>query len=101
MITVESNIVQVLRLDDDLHEPCYLTKTAMYPNAIEFIRKLREPHGRIYKIRNVMYEDINEWEEEIAWYAVKMPHVPGPMDASYNEFIKNFEILWSIGKELS
>lgn len=91
---MEDIYVQVLRLDDGIHEPCFLTKTAMYPTALEFIYELRDPHSRIYQIRSISYDDLEEWEAEIAWYAVRIPYVPHPMDASYIEFIKNFDILW-------
>lgn len=92
--------VQVLMLDDCKHEPCFVTKNEHFSSYMELIKKLREPHGRLYEFRSVCFDDLDEWEEEIAWYHANIAHIPHPLDPGYNRFSEAFDLLWRIGMEV-
>lgn len=92
--------VQVLMLDDCKHEPCFITKDEYFGSYMELIRKLREPHGRLYEFRSVCLDDLCEWEEEIAWHHANIAHIPHPLDSRYNRFSEAFDLLWRIGMEV-
>jgi hypothetical protein len=94
------NKVQVLVLDDCKHEACFITKKEYYANALDFIKMLREPHGRIYEFRYIFLDELDEFTEQNKWYAVNRELIPHPLDQDYNEFSSAFDFLWDIGREV-
>lgn len=95
------NKVQVLMLDDCKHEPYFVTRNEYFSNPIEMIKKLREPHGRIYEFRSVCLDDLEKWEMGYAWCTVSTSHIPRhPFDPNYNNFCQAFDLLWQAGSEV-
>lgn len=97
---MDENIVEVLVLYDGKHPACYVTKFEFFGSSMEMIGKLREPHSRIYQFRSICLEDLDEWEEEGAWYEVNTAFVPQPFDPRRFEFIDAFDLLWKRGREV-
>lgn len=58
---MENIIVPVLELNDDNHSPCYVTQGGYWYDAESFMTDvLCKPHTVEFKIKNIIYVDLNE-----------------------------------------
>lgn len=97
---MESGIERVLLLHDYKFNKLYVTRYGAYVGDKEMIGKLRDPHCRVYHFREVFYEDLETYQEEMAWFAVNTTHIPWPFDPERNKFMEYFDLLWERGKEM-
>lgn len=91
---------KVLVLYDGVHDACYVTKSEMFTSAFKLIERLRAPHAKLYQFRSIYFDDLDTWEEEVAWYTVNNIDVPQPFDEARFKFLNAFELLWNCGKEV-
>lgn len=94
------NITQVLVLYDCKHGPVFVSKFEYVGSKMEMIKKLAEPHARIYHFRSIYLDDIDEYEIENAWYEVNTAFIPQPFDLRRPQFLAAFELLWKQGGEI-
>lgn len=92
--------VRVLVLEDYGKDPHFISQTEYFRDAMEVIRKLREPHNRFYEFRSVCFEHIEKWEDELAWYEVNTTRVPNSFDLNRGKFLQAFDLLWERGIEV-
>ena len=94
-----AELTQVLILDDYRDPIRYATKTHLYANAMELLKKMGEPHSRFYAFRKIILDELETWEENLAWHIIaNTVDVPHPYDSNYNTFNKYFNLLWERGE---
>lgn len=58
---MKNNIIPVLKLDDDNHSPCYVTRDDYYSDVDCFMSKaLCKPHSTEFKIKEIRLIYLNE-----------------------------------------
>lgn len=91
---------RVLMLYDRKYNVSFITQFESFNSHMELIKKLRDPHARVYEFRCIYLEDLDEIADENAFDVINTANVPHPFDFGRKIFVESFNLLWPKGKEV-